>query len=159
MAPATCPHPTGSPRGKSVPLSPPTRFRARVIAPRTAARHDMVGEAVFDAILSYSNSLSANRAIHTWAQEILRLQESRYLPPASLSLVTSAAAFGLAAARLEREWGWEHTDHTAELTHDAMAIASYDNDDAEWLIRAVAIDGAYYIERTGHSATALAASL
>ena len=153
------PHLNGNPNLGSVPLVPPALLRTRVVSPAELLRVEAAADATFQAISSRADAVASDPRVAQWVAEVLAMQEGGIVPPAPQEIMRIHAAFGLAAALLEESWGWAVPERTAELIQDALAVVSFDDDPADGLIKAIAADGAYYMARTGHSASAVAASM
>jgi len=153
------PHPDGNPNFGSVPLAPPTLLRVRVVSPAELLRVEKAADATFQAITAQADAMIKDPRVGHWVAEVLALQEAGKVPPAAQQTMRLHAAVGIAAATLEETWGWAVPDKTAELIQDALAVVSHEDDAADWLINSIATDGAYYMARTGHSASAVASSI
>lgn len=159
MSAPPAPHLTGNPNGNYVPLAPPTLLRTRVFSPEEMLRVEDIADATFTAVTRRAEAFRNAPTVTAWSHELLQLQEAGRLPAGSRDLIKTSASFGLAAADLEQAWGWCSSGSTAELIHIVLAVMAFEVDDAEHLIQAIAIDGAYYIARSGTSSSTLASSI
>lgn len=154
------PHPNGNPHGDFVPLAPPTLMRTRVVAPeRVFASEGLIDSTVKAIEAAVKDSSPTSGLVEGWTEKILELQRSGRLPSGNADRIRMYVAFGIAAAQLERQWGWMQDGQTAELTHMALTIVVADDTDAGWLLNAVAVDGGYYVTRSGIAAGDLATSM
>jgi hypothetical protein len=141
---------------KSIPLTPPSAYRQRVVAPEFLKANEHLIRFQIDQILQQAQRNASTTAVE-WAEEIVKLQKAGKLPSVTENLV-AAAEIGVACTEVESTMAGFNDSETPYLIHACMAMISYSDNPAETVIQAAAIDGAYYIERMKTPAEVLAES-
>lgn len=140
----------------AIPLSPPSAFRQRVVAPEFLKRNEALIRVHIDTILRLAQGLELSAASE-WSEQLMRLQNIGKLPAINENLV-AATSIGIAVAKHEKSLPDFQENSTQYISHACMAMLAYSDNPAELVIQSAAIDGGYYLLRTSSNAEALAES-
>lgn len=142
-----------------IPLSPPSPFRQRVVAPIFFQDQSVELNRLSDECLSIARQSDGFSPYATsWTEQLIKLQKLGKLPQGADGLILYAE-LGVACAKVEQDGSGFVENRTTYFVHACLAMFAFDEDKSRQMLQSLAIDGSYYLVRSKLSADAVGESL
>jgi len=136
-------------------LVPPVPFRTRVVDAQFYSDNESIIQVLLDEVAKKAQAATVPSKISLdWADELIELQKKNKLPVADANIL-AWSHFGVICAEFEKNTFKQIDSKTTYIIHCIMAAFALHRDPIETMIQSIAIDGGYYLARSGLSPAGL----